>query len=145
MTNRETKNQQLHNLLFERKSQSLEEQIAEAGRIVSEIDHINSRKAFELVNSRIQIHNRGHRLLNTLTRVAAVLFIPLLLASIWLFYGQQTPSANVQFAMQEITSPSGVRSQIVLPDGSNVWLNAESTIRFKVPFDSRSRNISLIG
>lgn len=145
MTNKDQINQQLKNLLSERKNQDLEEQIGEAGRIVSEIETIDSRKAFKLVESHIQKNKKITRFLNTLTRIAAMLFIPLLIASIWLFYQQQTPVTNIQFAMQEITSPLGVRSQIVLPDGSNVWLNAESTIRFKVPFDQRSRNVELAG
>jgi len=145
MTNKDQINQQLKNLLSERKNQDLEEQIGEAGRIVSEIETIDSRKAFTLVESRIQKNKKITRFLNTLTRIAAMLFIPLLIASIWLFYQQQTPSTNIQFAMQEITSPLGVRSQIVLPDGSNVWLNAESTIRFKVPFEPESRNVELTG
>ena len=145
MTNKDQINQQLKNLLSERKNQDLEEQIAEAGRIVSEIENIDNRKAFSMVESRIQRHRNIIRVLNTLTRIAAMLFIPLLIASIWLFYQQQTPSANIQFAMQEITSPLGVRSQIVLPDGSKVWLNSESTIRFKVPFEAISRRVELTG
>ncbi len=145
MTTRDQNNQQLKNLLSERKSQGLEEQIADAGRIVSEIETIDSRKAFVLVESRIQKQKKVKLFLNSLTRIAAMLFIPLLIASVWLLYQQQKPSTSLQYAMQEITSPLGVRSQIVLPDGSNVWLNAESTIRFKVPFDSQSRNVSLSG
>ena len=138
-------NQKLQNLLIERKNQDAEAQIAEAAKVVSEIETIDSQKAFVLIEKRIQKTKGNFRLLNTLTRIAAVLFIPLLIASIWLFYQQQAPTANMQFAMQEITSPLGVRSQIVLPDGSNVWLNAESTIRFQVPFSSKSRNVELSG
>jgi len=47
--------------------------------------------------------------------------------------------------MEKITNPSGVRSEIVLPDGSKVWLNAESTISFKIPFDFKSREVKLTG
>jgi ferric-dicitrate binding protein FerR (iron transport regulator) len=34
---------------------------------------------------------------------------------------------------------------VVLPDGSKVWLNAESTIKFKVPFSKESRDVDLLG
>jgi ferric-dicitrate binding protein FerR (iron transport regulator) len=146
MTDNQNTHQQLRDLLTVRKNQDFEEQIAEAGVIVSEIETIDSRKAFEQVENRIQKQNTTIRFLNALTRIAAILFIPLLVASVWLFYRQpKETTAPLQFAMQEITSPPGVRSQVVLPDGSNVWLNAESTIKFKVPFDKSTRDVSLCG
>ncbi|HEY5511789.1 MAG TPA: FecR domain-containing protein [Prolixibacteraceae bacterium] len=145
MTDQST-HQRLRDLLSVRKNQDFEAQIAEAGMIVSEIETIDSRKAFEQVERRIQKQNTSIRFLNALTRIAAILFIPLLVASVWLFYRQPKETiAPLQFAMQEITSPPGVRSQVVLPDGSNVWLNAESTIKFKVPFDKSTRDVSLCG
>ena len=147
MTDNQSTYQQLRDLVAARKNQDIEAQIAEAGKIVSEIGTIDSRKAFEQVDSRIQKQNTTIRFLNALTRIAAILFIPLLVASALLFYRQQkeTTAPPSQFAMQEITSPPGVRSQVVLPDGSNVWLNAESTIKFKVPFDKSTRHVSLCG
>jgi len=80
-----------------------------------------------------------------LSRIAALLFIPLLIASAWLYYKQIASENNLQCSMQEITSPPGIHSQIVLPDGSKVWLNSESTIQFKIPFDSNYRNVKLTG
>lgn len=146
MTDNQSTHQKLRDLVAARKNQDIEAQIAEAGKIVSEIGTIDSRKAFEQVESRIQKQNTTIRFLNALTRIAAILFIPLLVASSWLFYHQpKGATAPLQFAMQEITSPPGVRSQVVLPDGSNVWLNTESTIKFKVPFDKSTRDISLSG
>lgn len=120
------------------------EQILAAQQIVSEIETINSQAAFAQVQKRIQINKSTLSLLNTFSRIAAILFIPLLLASVWLFYNQQK-TTHQQFAIQEITSPPGIRSQVVLPDGSKVWLNAESTIKFQVPFQENSRNIDIVG
>lgn len=120
------------------------EQILAAQQIISEIGTINSHAAFAKVQKRIQKRKNTISLLNTFSRIAAILFIPLLLASVWLFYNQQKP-VHQQFAIQEITSPPGIRSQVVLPDGSKVWLNAESTIKFQVPFQENSRNIDIVG
>ncbi len=147
MTDNQSTHQRLRDLITVRKKQDIEAQIAEAGKIVAEIESIDSRKAFQQVESRIQKQNTTIRFLNVFTRIAAILFIPLLVASAWLFYHlpKETTAPPLQFAMQEITSPPGVRSQVVLPDGSNVWLNAESTIKFKVPFDKSIRDISLSG
>lgn len=135
----------IENLLNERSAQEPEEQIMEARRIVSEIETIDSQAAFAQVQSRIRKEQRSARALNTVIRVAAGLFIPLLLASSWLLYRQLHPDNHAGFAIQEISSPAGIRSQVVLPDGSKVWLNAESTIKFPVPFPKDSRNVDLMG
>jgi ferric-dicitrate binding protein FerR (iron transport regulator) len=68
----------------------------------------------------------------------------LLIGSLFTIY-KLNPNNPQQFAIQEITSPIGIRSQILLPDGSKVWLNAESTVKFKIPFDQEKREISLTG
>ena len=135
----------IQNLIHARSVQEPDEQIVEARRIVSEIDTIDSRTAFAKVQSQIQKEKGKGRLLNLAMRVAAVLFIPLLLVSSWLFYIQFSQAYPGKLAVQEITSPAGIRSQVVLPDGSKVWLNAESTLKFSVPFQKNIRNVDLQG
>lgn len=139
------KDHHFKNFLSEKQNQDFEEQIAEAGRIVFEVEEIDSRKAYSIVEKQISKPKTTLRILNALSRVAAILFIPLLLGSVWLFYHQQPAISPMHYAMQEITSPTGVRSQVVLPDGSKVWLNSESTIRFKIPFEPDSRKVELNG
>ena len=133
------------NLLEEQKNQDIETQISEASRIVSEIDSIDSHSAYSKISKKILNHSRTTFFLQALTRVAAVLFIPALIAFMWLYNQPKTPLVSLPFAMQEISTPSGVRSKIVLPDGSTVWLNAQSTLKFRVPFDGFSREVFLIG
>ncbi len=137
--------QRIERFLATRKEQDVEAQIAEAEQIVHAIGRIDSREAFGQVEKRIQKQQGGMRFLRILTRVAAILFVPLLIASAWLFYQQGRPNTTELFSTQKITNPPGVRSEIVLPDGSTVWLNAESTIRYQVPFDRRSREVALTG
>lgn len=133
-------------LVDSRVDQQAEEQIFEASRIISEIDEIDSRAAFEKISSRLNENRKGSRVLYWSMRIAAGLFVPLLLASTWLAYRQFTQTETpAVYAMQEITSPAGMRSQVVLPDGSKVWLNAESTLKFPVPFPKDIRNIDLKG
>lgn len=135
----------IRNLIETRSSQEPEDQIIEARQIVSEIDEIDSRAAFTQVSDRIRNAQPAFRILNMAMRIAATLFIPLLLASSWLFYKQYSQPETGNLAMQEITSPAGIRSQVVLPDGSKVWLNAESTLKFPVPFPKDIRNVDLLG
>jgi len=145
MTKNLQKAQQYEKFIATRKDQNIEAQIAEAEQIVHAIEIIDSRKAFIQVQKRIQKQKDHMRLLNILTQLAAILFVPLLVISICFFYKLNVQSTTEQFAMQQISNPSGVRSKIVLPDGSKVWLNAESSISYKVPFDFKSRNVKLNG
>lgn len=47
--------------------------------------------------------------------------------------------------MQTITVPAGQRVNIMLPDGSNVWLNARTTIRYPFSFREEKREVRLDG
>jgi ferric-dicitrate binding protein FerR (iron transport regulator) len=80
-----------------------------------------------------------------LIKSAAILFIPLLISSVLLFHQLRVQSGLGQFAFQKISNPSGIRSEITLPDGSKVWLNAESTINYRVPFGLKERDVKLTG
>lgn len=44
-----------------------------------------------------------------------------------------------------VTTPRGGHYQIVLPDGSQVWLNAASSIRFPTAFTGKERNVEITG
>jgi len=44
-----------------------------------------------------------------------------------------------------ISTPRGGQYQVVLPDGSRVWLNAASSLRFPTAFSGRERNVELTG
>jgi ferric-dicitrate binding protein FerR (iron transport regulator) len=44
-----------------------------------------------------------------------------------------------------VKNPAGKRSQVVLPDGSTVWLNAESTLTYPRRFQDGKREITLQG
>src|SRR5687768_14937762 len=44
-----------------------------------------------------------------------------------------------------ISTPRGGQYQLVLPDGTKVWLNATSTLKFPVAFTGNSRTVELTG
>jgi ferric-dicitrate binding protein FerR (iron transport regulator) len=46
---------------------------------------------------------------------------------------------------QEINTPAGAKSKVTLPDGSTVWLNAESNLRYSNKFGKKDREIFLTG
>jgi transmembrane sensor len=44
-----------------------------------------------------------------------------------------------------IETPKGGKYQIILPDGSKVWLNSVSSLRFPAVFNGKERNVELTG
>lgn len=50
-----------------------------------------------------------------------------------------------EIAFNTITTPKGGQYRIVLPDGSKVWLNAASSLRFPTAFIGSERNVTLTG
>lgn len=50
-----------------------------------------------------------------------------------------------QVKINELITPAGVRQKITLPDGSIVWLNAASSLKFPTNFDDTARVVKLCG
>lgn len=60
-------------------------------------------------------------------------------------YSSETNNISNISSINTITVPKGGQYQIVLPDGSKVWLNASSSLRFPTVFTGKERNVTLIG
>jgi len=50
-----------------------------------------------------------------------------------------------QILYNTLSTPSGGQFQLVLPDGSKVWLNSSSSIRFPTEFNGEDRKVELTG
>jgi transmembrane sensor len=75
--------------------------------------------------------------------IAAALLIPALLISTIVLYKQNT---NLSAKEIIISTNSGERANVVLPDGTEVALNEESTIHYQsATFNTNSRNIKFNG
>jgi len=80
----------------------------------------------------------------TLQRIAAILFIPLLLSFLTYFYFQKKQIIpNGSYA--EIQCPLGVRTKFLLPDGTSGFLNSGSSLKYPVQFVGGSRSVELTG
>ena len=79
-----------------------------------------------------------------LQKVAAVLFIPLLLASL-LFYYTSVPSKDQKSVYNELDNAYGTISKITLPDGTKVWLNSGSHFKYPAFFTGKNRKVHLSG
>lgn len=78
-----------------------------------------------------------------LSRIAAILFIPLLVVSLALLFQLRSVSGDKSWV--EIEAPYGTRTEFHLPDGSVGHLNGGSTIRFPIRFTRKTRNVKLTG
>lgn len=56
-----------------------------------------------------------------------------------------TDESSMQMAYNSVSTPRGGQYHIVLPDGSKVWLNAASSIRFPIAFNGDERRVEVKG
>lgn len=54
-------------------------------------------------------------------------------------------SGNAGEVFNTIEVPAGGQYQVRLPDGSKVWLNSKSSLRFPVEFNSKERSVDITG
>ena len=59
--------------------------------------------------------------------------------------GQTTEQTAEQTGYNTIATPRGGQYRIILPDGSKVWLNAASSLRFPAVFTGSERTVELMG
>jgi len=89
---------------------------------------------------RYAFHGSLVRLSRYYQRIAAMLFIPLILGfSLYVFF---KPASHESFYLSE--APLGQKAKIELPDGTLVWLNSGSRIRYSSGFN-KSRMVELSG
>jgi transmembrane sensor len=54
-------------------------------------------------------------------------------------------NASVEDYISEVVAPRGSKAQVLLPDGTRVWLNADSKIQYHGDYNKKSREIYLEG
>lgn len=62
-----------------------------------------------------------------------------------LAYGNAANGTHAKPLINTITTPKGGQFQLVLPDGTKVWLNAASSLKFPTVFSGESREVELTG
>lgn len=75
-------------------------------------------------------------------RVAAILAIPIMLGIGW-YLGSTEISNRTQLC--EVTAPKGQISKCVLADGTEIWLNAGTTLKYDPSLTGNIREVSLDG
>jgi transmembrane sensor len=79
-------------------------------------------------------------------RAAAIFVLAFALGAVYVNYQKSARLANLpNGGLCEISAPFGAKSDITLPDGSQVQLNAGSVIRYSSDFNVCNRNVSIEG
>ncbi|HEX2935071.1 MAG TPA: FecR family protein, partial [Bacteroidales bacterium] len=114
------------------------------------------QSAFE----RVQLHTVGqqknekllgasnpiNRFIRNTQRWAAIFIGIILLGSVFFYYNSKIKhlQENLQ-ATNVISVPLGAKSKIILPDGTEVWLNAGSKLTYNMGYGQKTREVSLAG
>lgn len=104
-------------------------------------DRNEGLKYFKLFDSRIK-QNTQRKLLVNIAKYAAIALI-LIASSIWTtlyLSGNATETA-----INTLYVPAGQRAQITLQDGTEVWLNAQSTLKYPSHFSKKNREVEITG
>jgi transmembrane sensor len=80
-----------------------------------------------------------------LSSIAAAAIIFFTIGTAVQFFQSNEIPATFLDQYSKIVVPKGQKSMIVLPDGSSVWLNSGSELKYKNNFNTRIREVELIG
>ena len=85
-----------------------------------------------------------HIRLNTKRLAVAATILVLICTTSFFAYRLSSLTGSIS-TPHEVSVPLGSRTNITLPDGTNVWLNAGSSLSYRSDFGIRNRSVSLIG
>jgi transmembrane sensor len=114
-------------------------------------DDYNAEMAWQNLKCKIR-NTTGHtgqstsyQLLRRIQQVAAAVIIMVILGTLAFSLHKKGKSSVNPVALSEYIIPYGSRSQVILPDGTSIWLNSGSKIKYDGQFGHNNRNIFLEG
>jgi len=129
--------------------------LEETGKVMKRIDllsamrRVDSKVALERVKNRISLDkSRSHRLTFYWQRISAILIVSLLIYSVYVTYqssGGFWNTASMEVSWNEVSTPVGVQSAFELPDGTMVWLNGDTRLRYPMQFEGKERLVEVEG
>jgi len=114
-------------------------------------DNYNVEKAWLNLKSKIRNSTQrsgqpsSYQLTRKLQQVAAAVIIMASMSILAFYLIKNANTSGSDIALNEYIIPYGSRSQVLLPDGTNIWLNSGSQIKYDRQFGLHNRNIYLEG
>lgn len=102
-------------------------------------------KAWQKIAAKISMPQKKKYLISQVFRYAAasILFFIIGYSLQWMIQNNRQLDSMNQYST--VLIPEGQKSKVVLPDGSTVWLNSGSTLRYKNSFNKDAREVELEG
>lgn len=125
------------NLAYYRQMKNLWETSAEL--------NVSPEEALDKVMKRIDARPEKLSIWFYLQRVAAVLFIPLMISTLWLGLEKWDKNDGEKPKNIRVVAAFGTFTSLELPDGSKVWLNSGSSLQYPDKFSSKNRTVNLVG
>lgn len=107
---------------------------------------IDVDRAFDIVSKKVTFKSPATNFLYYWKKIAAVLLIPLVLGNILYFSFRSNSSFTYKEPVyNELFAAFGTRSALKLSDGTSVWLNSGSSIKYPDRFLGNNRTVCLNG
>lgn len=105
---------------------------------------IDERKAYQKISTQL-FSRKKISLFTIIQRIAAILLLPVIIISAYYIFSEKTRHEQHAMVYNTAETPLGMRSSLILPDGTKVWLNAGSKLSYPVIFSDKFRAVNLEG
>ena len=122
----------------------------EVAKLLTYYNRLNSMKKIDIDSALSSVRKKMHRqsksnaLLLNFQRIAAIVIIPLLIYTAWSI-SESPGSSKKNDILKTAETAFGVRTQILLSDGTKVWMNSGSKLTYPEEFSGNSREVKLVG
>ena len=116
---------------------------AMAGKLEDKAIELEWKQLRERINTSSNNKSVSLPILYWIPRVAAVFFLGVAV-TLAVSYFIINPIQS-ELTYHEINTPPGAKSKITLPDGSTIWLNAGSNLKYSNQFGKKKREVQLTG
>lgn len=103
------------------------------------------RSKIKIPQKEIILETKQNSVFKQILKIAAIFILAFTLGAVGYYYFNFNSLKNEKIVYNEIDVPYGAKSQIKLPDGTSVWLNAGSKLRYPKNFDRINRDVYLTG
>jgi ferric-dicitrate binding protein FerR (iron transport regulator) len=122
------------------------EMLWNALEIIGRKNEFNTERAYQKFNDYLEgthDHVKPISLFARISRIAAIVLIASGISFLAGYYVK--PKVQESNAFCQIVTPKGSKTFVELSDGTKVWLNAESKLKYPEKFDKELRNVYLEG
>jgi transmembrane sensor len=106
---------------------------------------VSTEHAFDKVMRSISPVNKKTYILVQFRKIAAILFLPLLVSTLWFSLNLNREHRKLESSYHTVSAAFGSYSSLTLPDGSKAWLNSGSQLSYPERFTENNRNVYLKG